>query len=237
MENFRYLSLSKFGKSLIFSFGTTALLISVSGIVCMCANKQMIWINTNPVIALMEKAHSFRDSIPGKMPCNSMCQGSSKTREYDSISTFVFASSPVPARVGLLDLCPKPLFERYPPVSVNELSPHPTRIVTAALECPVDVVLASGFQEEMEWVNTRRRVAMVTDAHTFGDWAIDKNPGVSVCADGSSPNLETAVTIPVSASSPNQAAIVVHSDFWPEPIDNILRGGNHSGIVAESVNS
>lgn len=84
---------------------------------------------------------------------------------------------------------------------------RPTKWVAPSLRCSVGVVLTVGSNEQMLGIDTRRVVTAVENGQAIGDRANPEFISESMCASGSSINLELSIPPRVCVSSEHPASV------------------------------
>lgn len=109
---FDYLLFGKFMSPGLLSSAFPILSHHVGNVILLGSKKQMGRINAWRIIAAMKNLHSiWNGSIAENPGCSISENGGSFTGCYRSVSTSVYASSPFPARIGIIDFRPESIWK------------------------------------------------------------------------------------------------------------------------------
>jgi hypothetical protein len=111
----KYLCFGEFCPRAPFAIQTAVLLNHVSYVIQLVAKKQMGWIDTRWIIALMQDTHPIWNRAVMQFPGGVVSKDQSLTSSpylHAPISMFIPTTNPQPTGFRLLNLCPKALFKR-----------------------------------------------------------------------------------------------------------------------------
>ena len=138
-----YLS-SQFGKSVFLTNTTPSLGNHITGIVRVCSKKEMIWINTGPIVATVKHAKSIRNNASVDNPRYDMSADGailSFPPRHSSISCLKRTSCPQPAIICFIYTIPKSFLKvlgkalRIPDLIRNVVLHSKTVLLCRALGC------------------------------------------------------------------------------------------------------
>ena len=201
---------------------------SISGVVFMASEKQMIGSHARRDIASVKNAHSFFNRTVEERPYKPCCQLEASTCRHHSIASMIRVRRPKPAGFSLLSVGHKSIKQWFLPVWINSLGPYATGIVRAALRVALKIIPLPCAKHEMVRIDASGYIAGVAKAKPRGDFTFENQPCKPMGTNRSLRllKIEESVSTPVRSCFPKPATSVCFLDFCPKSF-LVLDGWNH----------
>lgn len=189
----------------------------------------MIGINTASVIALVADEHPMRNGAMQVLPENAGSKMAFTKKPNGTIATSNFPSSPVPARIGLVNVSPEAHPERLSSAGIDKLGVDASGIHVSSAGSAMLSIDELASKKQMCRVDAAGGVASVANDGVGGNRSIGDNPRQPVRSNGS-PRLrkiEKSITTPVGSGCPKPALTIgLFVNFSPESGQD-FRFGKH----------